>query len=124
MPARLLLALTVFSSNNSATPFSWNIQGTFRESSADAREPPSQLPEALKKKKVPRLTQNTTSKHEYLGRGLTRPNDVSGNIQGTFRAHSGHIQGTIKENLANIQATFSSTWGRRLWAPIPNARST
>ena len=28
-------------------------------------------------KKVPRLTQNTTCKHEYLVRGLTRPNDVS-----------------------------------------------
>jgi hypothetical protein len=29
------------------------------------------------KKKVPRLTQNATCKHEYLRRGLTRPNDVS-----------------------------------------------
>jgi hypothetical protein len=28
-------------------------------------------------KKVPRLTQNTSCKHEYLRRGLTRPNDVS-----------------------------------------------
>jgi hypothetical protein len=27
-------------------------------------------------KKAPRLTQNTTCKHEYLRRGLARPNDL------------------------------------------------
>jgi hypothetical protein len=31
----------------------------------------------LKKALEKRLTQNTTCKHEYLRRGLTRPNDVS-----------------------------------------------
>jgi hypothetical protein len=75
-------------------------------------------------KKVPRLKQNTTCKHEYLRRGLTRPNDVSGKIQehsgniqgtikellgivqGTFREHSGSIQGTFREYSGNIQRTF------------------
>jgi cellulose synthase/poly-beta-1,6-N-acetylglucosamine synthase-like glycosyltransferase len=53
------------------------------------------------------LTQNTTCKHEYLGRGLTRPNNVSQekNIQGTFREHSGNIQGTFREH-SGIPALF------------------
>jgi hypothetical protein len=41
------------------------------------------------------LTQNTTCPHEYLRRGLTKPNDVSEEYQGTFREHSGQIQGTF-----------------------------
>jgi hypothetical protein len=62
-------------------------------------------------KKVPRLTQNTTCKHVYLRRGLTRPNDVhSGNIQGTFDL----TQGTF----GLIQATGP----RALNAPSPSRR--
>jgi hypothetical protein len=57
-----------------------NIQGTFREHSGRVERTPVSLhPNCQKhlKKKLPRLTQNTTCKHEYLGRGLTRPNHVS-----------------------------------------------
>jgi hypothetical protein len=58
---------------------SGNVQRTFREHSVRVERTPVSLHPNCKKhlKKVPRLTQNTTCKHEYLGRGLTRPNDVS-----------------------------------------------
>jgi hypothetical protein len=59
-------------------------QGTFSQGTSRAhsvrveRTPVSLLPNCKKHlKKVPSLTQNTTCKHEYLGRRLTRPNDVS-----------------------------------------------
>jgi hypothetical protein len=56
-----------------------NIQGIFGERSVRVERTPVSLRFNRKKqlKKVPRLTQNTTCKHEYLGRELTRPNDVS-----------------------------------------------
>jgi hypothetical protein len=57
------------------------------------------------------LTQNTTCKHEYLGRGLTRPNDVSRKIQGRFREDSGKIQGRFREHSGNIQGTFREHYG-------------
>jgi hypothetical protein len=63
---------------------------------------PVSLPSNCKKhfKEVPRLTQNTTCKHEYLRRGLTRPNvEHSGNVQGSFAKHSGNLQGTLKEGI-------------------------
>jgi hypothetical protein len=83
--------------------------GTFRGHSVRVERTPVSLHPNCKKhvKKVPRLTQNTTCKHEYLRRGLTRPNDV----QGTFREHSGNIQGTFREHSGNIQGTFSEHSG-------------
>jgi hypothetical protein len=58
---------------------SGNIQGTFREHSVRVERTPGGPHPNCKKhfKKVPRLTQNTTCKHEYLRQGLTRPNVVS-----------------------------------------------
>jgi hypothetical protein len=84
-----------------------HIQGTFRERSGRIERTPVSLHPKCKKhlKKEPRLTQNTTCKHEYL-RGLTKPNDVSQEKNsvfsrtvppGTFRAHSGKIKGTFRE---------------------------
>jgi hypothetical protein len=83
-------------------------------------------------KKVPRLTQNTTCKHEFREhsgniQGTFRKKGnicssaaprraqlqsvvtwrkYSGNIQGTFREHSGNIQGTFREHSGNIQGTL------------------
>jgi hypothetical protein len=56
-----------------------SILWTVREHSERVERTPVSLHPNCKKrfKKVPRLTQNTTCKHEYLRRGLTRPNDVS-----------------------------------------------
>jgi hypothetical protein len=104
---------------------SGNIQGTFREHSVRVERTPVSPHSKCKRhlRKVPRLTQNTTCKYEYLRRALTRPNDVS---QGTFRKlseitfgveklplvvpgditfeeHSRNIQGTFKEHSVNIQ---------------------
>jgi hypothetical protein len=62
---------------------SGNIQGTFREHSGTIQWelsgcPWASIPTARSTlKKLPRLTQNTTCKHEYVRRGSTRPNDVS-----------------------------------------------
>jgi hypothetical protein len=58
---------------------SGNIQSMFKEHSGRVERTPMSLHPNCKKhsKKVPRLTQNTTCKHEYLRRGLTRPNDIS-----------------------------------------------
>ena len=80
-----------------------NIQGTFRKHSVRVERTPVSLHPNCKThlKKVPRLTQNTTCKQEYLGRGLTRP----GNIQGTFREHSGNIQGTFRERSVRVERT-------------------
>jgi hypothetical protein len=67
-----------------------NIEGTFREHSVRVERTPVSLHPNCKKhiKKVPKLTQNTTCKQEYLRRGLTRPREHSGNIQGTPGPHS------------------------------------
>ena len=56
-----------------------NIQGTFSKHLGRVERTPVCLHPNCQKhfKKVPRLTQNTTCKHEYLRRGFTRPNDVS-----------------------------------------------
>ena len=58
---------------------SGNIQAPFREHSVRVeRTPVSPRPNCKKHlKKVPRSTQDTTCPHEYLRRGLTRPNNVS-----------------------------------------------
>jgi hypothetical protein len=60
---------------------SWNIHGTFMEHSGRVERTPVSLhptcKKHLKKKSTKGLMQNTTCKHEYLRRGLTRPNDVS-----------------------------------------------
>jgi hypothetical protein len=55
------------------------IQGTYVTIQFELRlKPVSPNPNCKKHlKKVPRLMQNTTCPHEYLRRGLTRPNDVS-----------------------------------------------
>ena len=92
-------------------------QGTFGEHSIRVERTPMSLHPNCKKhlKKIPRLTQNTTCKHEYLRQGgLTRPNvqgEHAGNIQGAFREHSGSIQGTFREHSGNIQGTFGEHSG-------------
>jgi hypothetical protein len=65
---------------------SGNIQRGCREHSGRVERTPVSLHPNGKKhlKKVPRLTQNTTCKHEYPGRGLTRPNDVSQEYNSVF----------------------------------------
>jgi hypothetical protein len=78
---------------------SGNIQGTFREPFREhsvkvERTPVSLHPNCKKHlKKVPRLTQNTTCKHEYL------------RLMGTFREHSWNIQGTFREREGNVKGT-------------------
>jgi hypothetical protein len=69
-------AFLVFEHQGTFREPSGNIRGTFREHSGRVERTPVSLhpncQKHLKKKiKVPRLTQNTTCKHEYLGRGLT-----------------------------------------------------
>jgi hypothetical protein len=99
-----------------------NIQGTLRESWADAREPPSQLQEALKKSTkvdteynlqtwVPKMRVNKT-KRRIPGVEL-RVQSHSASIiiinwicAKNHREHPGNIQGTFKEHLRNIQETF------------------
>jgi hypothetical protein len=102
------------------------IQGTFSVTWADAREPPSQLQEALKKNTkvdeeynlqtwVPKTRVNKTKRRipEVELRVYSHSASIiiirehSGNIQGTFSEHSVNIQWTFSEHLGNIQGTFS-----------------
>ena len=86
-----------------------HIQGMFREHSVRVERTPVSLHANCKKhlKKVPSLTQNTTCKHEYLRRGLTRP----GNIQGIFKEDAGKMQGRCREDAGNVQGTFRERSG-------------
>jgi len=74
-----VLALSKLVLKEEVTPSKVGLAWPLREYSGRVERTPVSLHPNCKKhfEKVPRLTQNTTCKHECLGRGLTRPNDVS-----------------------------------------------
>jgi hypothetical protein len=102
-----------------------NIQGTFSVSSADAREPPSQLQEALLKSikvnaeynlptRVPKTRVDNTKRRiprEELRVHHKLPRGRSGNVQGTFWEHSGNVEGMFGEHKGNIQGTLREHLG-------------
>jgi hypothetical protein len=73
----------------------------------DAREPPSQLQETLKKSTKVDAEYNLPTwvlKTKVNIQGIFREHSV--NIPGTFKEHSGNIQGPLREHSGNIQGPF------------------
>jgi hypothetical protein len=79
----------------------------------DAREPPSQLQEALKESAKADVEYNFPTLGEQSGNIQGTSREHPGNIQGTFREHSGHIQRIFRESgNVNMAAPANHPWDK------------